>query len=326
MLALSLLVTALVPALSLVSPPTRGAPPRGGRALAMYDGLGSRGYRGGRDRFGDPGPAGDAYRFRDSYPDGYNGYRGDADRRFGPGGPELGDERAESVKACAITGIVGTTVASPLVVNFLAKGGSAPLQFAFLFVACSLFGAVYRCAARSDNSFALQWGAVAAFTIIRALATLPPGMNHWTPVIQSDFLGQLWIGAAAFGHAAWAYESAVDSGFAFPLEGYSRALDRQLREFRKYERDGYYESGGGYGGGLPGNGYNDGYNNYDSVRDRRGLPEERYGNGYNNYGSVSDGRYNGGGGFYANRRGDRVGAGVSRGGSYGEYGGNRPPL
>lgn len=263
-----MIVLPIAKTLALASPLLRANPQlHRSPALSMYNGGGYRGdgYRG--DGFGGGG----------------GGYRGETDGGFG--GPSLDFERTESVKACAITGIVGTAVASPLLITILAKSGSAPLQFGLMAVSAALFGAVYRCVVRGDDNGQLRLGAVAAFAIVRALATVP-GSASWTSSVQMDLLLQLWIGVAAFGHAAFAYESAVDNGFAFPLEGHAPALGAPRYGFGR---------GGGLGGrpGGYGNGYGDGpyggnypgpYGNNQGQGGSYGTQDEFYSNNRGTFG------------------------------------------
>ena len=162
-------------------------------------------------------------------------------------GPGLDEERLESAKACLITGVVGTFVAAPLLAGMASSGGSVPLQLSLMAMSSALFGATYRCIVRQDDNLQLKLGAIAAFALVRGFATVPLTMP-WNSDTSADLFMGVWVGAAAFSHAAYVYEQALDEGYAFLLDGSSQALGMMRPDFGR-NRGGM---GGGMGGGFGG--------------------------------------------------------------------------
>jgi len=151
-----------------------------------------------------------------------------------------------------------------------------------------LFGAVYRCTVRMDDSSPLKQGAVGAFALCRAFASISTAAELFPKLLTS--LGEGFI---AFSLAAAAIEYALDSGAVRPLEGHSPALGMKRRiEESPYGgaprgnfgsgNYGYGVNGGGYdnGGGLDrrgGGGFLAGlFGNGQRQQDRIGAPPGGY--------------------------------------------------
>lgn len=113
-----------------------------------------------------------------------NGYGGQ-----GPSGLE--EERVESAKACAIAAVSGFFASIPAlsVSHQITKFAMSPVQWQFTegmyLVELALFGACYRTIVRSDDNGPLRQGAVGAFALCRALASLPVS-STWTPQLSSQ--------------------------------------------------------------------------------------------------------------------------------------------
>jgi len=237
----------------------------------------------------------------------------------------IAEERLQSIKACTIAAASGTLASVPVFGVDKGIHTTTDLLFSVGMLApeLALFGAVYRCTVRSDYNDPLKMGAVGAFAICRALASLPIS-GKWTPELTNQLFVSLGEGAVAFGIAAAAIEFAWSRGYAYPLEGTSRALSECGYDSYGYQgydngygRDGY---GSGYGSNTGyGNGYGDG-----GSGDNPGS--NSYGNG-NNAGGYSFGGSNsnqGRGNFDQGRGNYNQGGGQSYGGQgYGEqsYGG-----
>ena len=84
----------------------------------------------------------------------------------------------------------------------------------------ALFGVVYRCAVRCDDSSPLRQGAVAAAALCNALSTLPLATKDlWTDKTMLSFFVHFGEDVIAFGFAARALEWAWSRGYADPLPG-----------------------------------------------------------------------------------------------------------
>jgi len=142
----------------------------------------------------------------------------------------IGEERVESVKACAIAAISGTFWSAPVKASeFVAAKGAAgkatallvaQWQYSFISLAVqlALFGAVYRCAVRNDNNDMLKQGAVGAFALCRSCAATQvlslSGPDTWLQL--GTYFGESIL---AFGGAAAALEYAWNRGYARRLPG-----------------------------------------------------------------------------------------------------------
>ena len=129
----------------------------------------------------------------------------------------LSHERIESVKACAIAACSGTVASAPIKLSMLSASKLWGVSSGVLAVQLALFGVVYRCAVRCDDSSALRQGAVAAAALCRALSTLPLSMKDMMKdETLLQFLAHFGENAIAFGFAARACVSRSRSLFDLP--------------------------------------------------------------------------------------------------------------
>ena len=132
----------------------------------------------------------------------------------------LQDEQTESIKACAIATVSGSLAAVPAFVVSEAANSAAEWQFSVGMLApeLALFGAVYRCTVRSDESMPLRQGVVGAFALCRAFASVQFSSTFSPDYMATSLFVTAGEGAFAFGCAAAAIE------FVFALPPGSSAL------------------------------------------------------------------------------------------------------
>uniref|UniRef100_A0A0A9D4X3 Uncharacterized protein n=1 Tax=Arundo donax TaxID=35708 RepID=A0A0A9D4X3_ARUDO len=85
-------------------------------------------------------------------------------------------ERIESVKAAAVSSIVGVLASLPISFYEVHSFPQLFLQSSVVFISCALFGVTFRYAVRRDlDNIQLKTGAPAAFAFVRGLALLDSG-------------------------------------------------------------------------------------------------------------------------------------------------------
>ncbi|KAG9452622.1 hypothetical protein H6P81_005526 [Aristolochia fimbriata] len=85
-------------------------------------------------------------------------------------------ERFESVKAAAVSAIVGTLAGTPLLLPTVATESELFLHLGVILVSCALFGVTFRYTVRRDlDNIQLKTGTSAAFGLIKGLAELEAG-------------------------------------------------------------------------------------------------------------------------------------------------------
>ncbi|KAA8526097.1 hypothetical protein F0562_007803 [Nyssa sinensis] len=86
------------------------------------------------------------------------------------------EERLESIKAAAISALVGTLAGLPISFTQATGNSQLILHLAVTFFSCALFGVTFRYAIRRDlDNFQLKTGTSAAFGFVKGLATLDGG-------------------------------------------------------------------------------------------------------------------------------------------------------
>ncbi|KAL6845996.1 hypothetical protein ACP4OV_023444 [Aristida adscensionis] len=85
-------------------------------------------------------------------------------------------ERIESVKAAAVSSIVGALASLPISFYEVHNLPELFVQSSIVFISCALFGVTFRYAVRRDlDNIQLKTGAPAAFAVVRGLAMLESG-------------------------------------------------------------------------------------------------------------------------------------------------------
>lgn len=135
-------------------------------------------------------------------------------------------QKTEAVKACAISTLAGGLASIPLSPLALSLTDQVEyisseyvgFEVGLLLAQLGLFGAVYRCTVRSDDNSMLRQGAVGAFALCRAIASLPPS-DYWDSSLTKQlavYFGEGWL---VFGFAAVALEYAFSRGDVLPVPG-----------------------------------------------------------------------------------------------------------
>ena len=182
-------------------------------------------------------------------------------------------QKTEAVKACAISTLAGGLASIPLSPLALSLTDQVEyisskyvgFEVGLLLAQLGLFGAVYRCTVRSDDNSMLREGAVGAFALCRAIASLPPS-DYWDSSLTKQLVVYFGEGWLVFGFAAVALEYAFVRGFVLPVPGIGLPQD-----------------GDGYNG--PTRGFIGGFADFFGLRDRgyRMPPYDSPGYGGNPY-------------------------------------------
>ncbi|KAJ9555851.1 hypothetical protein OSB04_010465 [Centaurea solstitialis] len=106
-------------------------------------------------------------------------------------------ERFESVKAAAVSAIVGTLASLPISLSQVTETSQLLLPSAITLISCALFGVTFRYAVRRDfDNFQLKTGTSAAFGFVKGLATLgggPPMELEVGSVLSHAFSGAVFV-------------------------------------------------------------------------------------------------------------------------------------
>jgi len=242
----------------------------GGGGQGNFGGMGQGNFGGaGQGRFGGVGQGGFSGMGQGSFGGGGPG-------NFGGGGPEdfgIDMQRKESAKVCAIAVVSGCLASVPAmgashaINEIVVSSDQWVFSLGMLAVELALFGAVYRCTVRGDDNSMLRDGAVGAFALCRALASLTVS-SVWTTELTVQLLTTFGEGIVAFGCAMRAIEFAWDRGWARPLEGHCPDLGPRRPTYYggydQYGTGGYGQNAGGFqsGGFNQGGGYNPSGNNF----------------------------------------------------------------
>ncbi|KAK4389885.1 hypothetical protein Sango_2325500 [Sesamum angolense] len=103
-------------------------------------------------------------------------------------------ERLESVKAAAISAVIGTLAELSISLTHVSSNSELILPLAITFVSCALFGVTFRYAIRRDlDNFQLKSGTSAAFGFVK-------GVGSWTPleldinsILSHAFSGAVYV-------------------------------------------------------------------------------------------------------------------------------------